>query len=306
MADRIEKVILSRYLYIGDRIAMEASDESRSYNTDSVKGIPDGTQGTVVGFYRYKQAYGPDERYLLKGPNMGIPGIYEGNGATYVLWDNGIANRPSLHDVVFVDKALNEIRRKDSEYHKAFEVMVKISDLPKLPYMIGNIVLLKPGTISFGENGRYVRINRIDYLKAKDFCNDGVTPFPIYGICPADATGPSTSVRADDIERLINPGNYWRWENDQRDKLVFKDLQEEAGFYSSLGFSEQLRNPATDNYRWTLEEAVDVIEAGNADVIKDSGSWFGSTPFPTLYKYHDLPDLSRRLREETLKGFNRI
>lgn len=288
-----EAVILTSFLHIGDRVRMQMSADTKAFQKEEV---PDGTEGTVVGFYRYLTAYGPNDSWMKYQP-----GIYEGNGVEIIQWDNGISSRPSCHDIVFVDESLKPIRQQDVAYREAFETKVRIADLPKLPYMVGNIIRVD-NSRSLNDTG-LAEICRIDYLKHADKCSDNATPYPIYGIKPVDADGPTTSINQDDIIGLVEKGNYWAWEND-KSKLRFKDIQEEAAFYASLGMFEYLRCPSTGNYRWPINEAIKAIHEGQGDVIKMTGGLFGSSPFPALYKFIDLPDLSRRLRAATIDGFN--
>jgi hypothetical protein len=48
----MKNIILNHLVHIGDRVVMNMNSEARSCGR---KGVPDGTVGTVVGVYRYKQ-----------------------------------------------------------------------------------------------------------------------------------------------------------------------------------------------------------------------------------------------------------
>jgi len=290
-----ETIVLEAFLHIGDRIVAQNSKSTLEYRQADK---PDGTMGTVIGFYRYQTAYGPNQiRENIQ------PGIYEGNGVSYVRWDDGTTGRLNCHDACFVDESLNETRRADTAYREAFNTLYRVGELPELRYMIGNVINTKVRRGIGGDFKQIIgKITSIDYLRAKEFCDDGVTPYPIYTVNFEDE-GYSQSLRESEIYAVIDHGNYWAWNNDKT-KLRFKDIREEASFYISIGMSEQLRNPRTGDYSWSIEEALTAIKEGTGDVISTTGSFFGSNPFPIVFRFIGLPDLSQRLQTKTLEGFS--
>lgn len=100
---------------------------------------------------------------------------------------------------------------------------------------------------------------------------------------------------------LIRRGNYYWWEHD-KSQLAFSSLENEAAFYVSLGLSEQLRSPVSDNYAWEHDDAVAAIANGEGDVIQMLGDLFGTTLHATVRRFPTLPELGQRLRDETCKG----
>ena len=286
-----QRVVLEKYLKIGDEIIMNMPVDARSYGR---KGVPDGTKGIVIGFNRYKRAYGYTDQWIKPA------GIYEGNGAACVKWENAGSDIVSAGDVSFQDNNLYNERHNDAQYHNAFETLAFISELPELPYMEGDKIKLHRSR--FGDTDEVI-ICLIDYLKAKDYCIDNITPYPIYTISPINNPGVTTNVNHSDIKSLIERGNYWAWKND-KSKLKFSNLKEEASFYFSLGLAVSVKNPANNLYVWSMEEAFNSVSIGYGDVISVKSGLFGSGPYISVYKIIDNPELSIRLQNETIKGFS--
>lgn len=293
--ENMQKVILEKYLHIGDEVIMQMDPETRGWGR---KGVPDGTKGVVVGFYRYINSVAYNERWMGRES-----GMYEGNGAAYVKWEDGTTDRPSAHALVFANPELNAIRQNEHQYHEAFETMVKLSDLPELPYMEDDVVFLKKALF---DSSRTARIRLVNYRDHDKFCDDGITPYPIYDVESMLGNHGTMRVNQNEIESLHKRGNYWAWEND-KSKLQFKDLKHEISFYYSLGMTEQVRNPERKNYGWNIDEAIEAIRRGDGDYIEMSPGLFGSARRPLLFRFKtgaEVGDLPARCRTEILNGFN--
>ena len=105
---------------------MKMDLESRGWGPKDL--TPDGTEGVVVGYHRYHRYYGRDHGIFgFKS------GLYEGNGATIVRWDNGKVERISTHHVCPIDQSVLDIRRTDDAYREAFETKMFLKDLCLIP-----------------------------------------------------------------------------------------------------------------------------------------------------------------------------
>jgi len=289
MINKDNRVILECFLRIGDTIVSQNSDSSKEYRTITV---PDGVKGVVIGFHRYKRAIGRNE----VRSNRPV-GIYEQNGAVCVKWETGETSTPSCHDIAFIDDETKDMRAADSVYRKAFKEALYLSPLPEVSVYEGDTIRIQRRN----EDNAEVVITRIEYLDKDRLCNDDATQYPfIQVMCVEEGWRSSTNLA--DIVTFLKRGNYYWYEHDKT-RMEFKDLNDEAGFYRTLGFAEEVRNPATGNYRWELDQLLEAIKNGEIDAISTSGSLFGSVPFSTAYRWPTMPELGKRLREQTLAGF---
>ena len=282
----MQKIVLESFARIGDVVVMMMDKEVRDWVGS--KELPDGTLGTVIGFYRYKVVV---ERNRCRKDR--IHGVYECNGVPIVKWENGKTGKISPHYIA-IDDVLLEERRKDTKYKEAFETPHYISPLPSLPFCEHDIVELNEPI--FG-NSTMAKICRIDYLNVGEFCDDGVTPYPIYTIRPCDASGPTTSIRESDIRKLCKRGLYWQWEHD-KENMVFENIRQEVEFYVSIGYGVEMRNPKNNLYSWNIEEAEQAIKDETIASISVVNGFFGNGPSIVCYTFPDLPDFEKRLRTE--------
>ena len=289
--DTAERIILSQFVRIGDRLLMAVSSDDDGWRKRSVL---NGTKGTVIGIYRYEHYQGRIGVYRKP------PGKYFSNGAAIVRWDNGVFDKPSMHDVVFVDASLKESRRIDKEYNEAFEVDERVGDLPDLPFWEFDRVRLKPGHRAQWDDCDELIVSRVDYDRAGDLCDDGVTPMPIYQVEPLSMNRGRTTVRADELE-LIERGNIWLWTHD-RSRVKFADLCEEVFFHKSIGMCIEVQCPQTGHYGWPKEFVYEGAKAGLIDVLSSTSGFFGAAPSVYGYKMTD-PDLSSRANQALIEGF---
>lgn len=294
----MENVYATKLLRIGDEVVMNMDEEARGWGR---KGVPDGTKGTVVGFFEYHTT-----RHMNSGKK---PGIYRGNGAAVVEWETGEVDTHGSD--IAIDKHILDKRREDTVYNDVFDREVRQYDLPKFDYMVGNKVAYtwKPDPRhARGEPQREIGvITSIDFDEIVERRTGQLLDSKVWGhkrVIHVDIEGGgSTRICHAEIEELIEKGNYWAWEND-KSQLKFKDLNHEATFYATLGKRRQVRSPRSGNFKWTLDDAVAAVRRGEIDGLGTSGSFFGSKPFPVTYKMDDdLADLSARLRAKTVEGF---
>ena len=295
----MENVYATKLLRIGDEVVMNMDKEARGWGRE---GVPDGTKGIVVGFFEY---------YTTRHLNMrDVPGIYRGNGAAVVKWATGEVDTHGS-DLAMPKHILDE-RRKDTVWNEAFEEQVRQYDLPKFDYMVGNKIAYtwKPDPRHGGrhaprrEIGTITNIDFDDIIERRTGRLQPMEKWHTDRVIHVDLEeGGSTRVAISEIDELVEQGNYWAWLNDKT-QLKFKDLREEVGFYASLGLRKQIRSARSGDYKWTQADSAEAIRRGDVDVLGNSGSFFGSEPFPVVYKLDEsLADLAKRVREETIKGF---
>lgn len=296
------RVVLDKFARIGDRVKMVMEKEAREWGR---KGVPDGVQGTVVGFERYDTYYG-------RVHSLGrVPGKYRQNAGPVILWDNGEVDQVSSHDLEWLEnpEATYQLRMNDKSWNAAWDLPCRIGDLPELPIWEYDWVKVKRGLNS--DLPKVMFVDRIDYHWIGETRNDGVTPMPIYGCRPERNNGYSVSLDSTEVE-LHERGDVWNWTHD-RSKLKWKDLKHEVSFHDALGLTTQVKNEKhTGHYGWTLYQVLDAIEAGEVDMFMAGGGFdlFLGVKGPTTpdsdrhyaYKFAD-EDLGRRVRETTLKGF---
>ncbi len=301
----MDKIVLDRFMKIGDRVTMMMDEEARSWGR---KGPPDGTQGTVVGFHRYT-AWVP----RVGGWNE-KPGKYLCNGATFVAWDNGFNDTVSAHDVVWSvehEKTKQE-RMSDKAYIEAFEKRSWVEDLPDLPIWEDDVV----DVVSRRWDGeKQMRVKRIDYYNLGEKRNDGVTPMPIYACTGLDGTGGEVSLDETEV-KFASRGRVWKWMNGQDDMVSFKDLQDEAAFHRWLGLVKQVKNPTSGDYGWTLPQILTAMAEETVDAFTiNNGFPFLATMFSkpkrqnpedsshSAWKF-DSANLGERTRKAALGAFN--
>jgi len=289
--DTLDRVILPRFLRIGDRVMMAVPTKDEGWHKRSVL---NGVQGTVIGFARYKHYQG------RLGVYKEAPGQYESNGMPIVQWDTGVCDSPSMHDIVFVDPVIKETRRKDTVYNEAFQRPARIGDLPDLPFWELDIVRLVPGHRASWDDQPELIVSAINYEYIGDMCNDGVTPMPIYQVEPRSLNRGRITVGPKDIE-LVARGNMWWWTHD-KSRVCFAGIREEISFHKSIGLSTPVRCPQTGNYHWPKEHVLEGATAGLIDVVSSQAGFFGVSPSMYGYKMKDSV-LSARANALLCEGF---
>lgn len=294
---KLRAVIGSYNVKIGDTVRVDLSlldSESRHY----YKGPPDGTELTICGFRQCDRYYGPTERLYLDGRE---PGLYRSYGKPIGQYEVEVEGRyGNSRETKYVQldtHAIRLINREQTPDVRAsqehlFNKGWRIDDLPQVPFYPGDMIRAKPDsrTVSGNSVEEFVGKDPVRVENVEWHWDNMPVRIELNG-------GGTTSTDPENFD-LVERGNYYWWEHD-RTKLKFKDIREETAFYYSLGMMHQLRSPKTGNYRWGQKEAFRACLEGVGDVVKDSGSFFGSSNFPTLYKFDDsLKDLADRCRAE--------
>lgn len=303
------RIILEEFTRIGDRVIASYTEKDTRESNQIDRNVPNGTLGTIVGYVECINYYDVNDY-----PNPPI-GKYRSNGIPYIKWDNGYSNSSSVHYVCFendIDGKIKKQRSDDSEYRSAFNTITRIDDLPETKYKLGNVVLLKQGTNYW--SGKIAVINRVNCYTCGEFCNDGITPYPIYHVTFEDGT--SASFNDNDISELVSLGNYWAWQND-RTKLVFKDICEEISFHYSVGVLKQVRNEHSLLYSFTLQEVIEELENNKGQCIdlnvmfycflKNKPLGNRRSGYFNLLKFDDgFEELAERCRQISLNGLNEL
>ena len=282
----------------GGKVVMDMTSEARSWGR---RGPRNGSIGEVVGRYRgtiYRHRWGTDMFFH-------VPGIYRLDTSLIVQWDDGTISHGHDHDVkatLETTKVIEQRRAEHIEQVKQYGRQpvidrmlntVRLGDLPETPFYEGDTVRFVDG---YGfTDWKTMRVTYIDYHTVRDdHFTYTVTPFDENGL---DACQGSTMVSGDKIE-LVRRGNLWRSHHGH--DLSFACLEEEVVFARNTGQVKEIKNPDTDTYAFTIDEANGEIERGNADLINGStlpvSSYVSSVH---LYRCHDR-DLGRRCREAYL------
>lgn len=292
-----QRAVIGEYnLQLGDEVVVDLSlmdPESRHY----YKGPPDGSAITICGFRQCDRYYGQRERCYLKGRE---PGLYRSYGppiGQYSVTGPGEYGPQTVTQYVQLDcHAIRLTNREEdpavrAKHEHLFSDGWRIGNLPELPFYPGDWIRAKSGAVTGAGHSVEEFVGKEPlYVEDFEWHWDNI-PVRI-----RLNSGGSTSIDHELFD-LVKRGNYWWWEHD-RSKLEFEDIREEVAFYYTLGMLKQIRSPMSNNYRWGEKEAFRACLEGVGDVVKSSGSFFGSTPFPTVQKLDDsLVDLKRRLRE---------
>ncbi len=266
----------SENLRIGDKVVFKVDRDRRAW-TDTYKDIPDGTVGVVCGFYDAVRTYGRESAYIKK------PGVYWSKGAASVRLDDGRIITGCGNEIDLVDK--DEQKRRDAQNRDARNCFIHeeifLGELPPTPFWEGDTV----ERTRYGETETLIVVS-IDY----DKLHDDKMPY-VYTLRHPEQSHRSTGADVSEL-KLIERGNIWKEEHGE--KLYFSSLQEHAAFEKSRGRAKEVRNPRTDIYKWTLEEALAAVEAGDAhEVTIESGQRV------SVYRFDDHR-LGRRVAELTL------
>lgn len=286
--------MLHEMLQVNDRVYMKMDPEARSWGRE---GVPDGTQGTVIGKERITRYY---SRIGIDAP---YHGVWEQDGVAIVKWDTGEEGPTDGYSIYLVDPIADAAARERHSnfmhlpYFEAQRIhrnAVRISDLPETPFYEYDVV--QPGSHARLDDRELMRVRSIMYTWVTD-----KQPAMVYQVDGLDRQGNPTwctYLREYELE-LVERGNVYKHYHNQ--PLTFKDLREEAEFAALLQKRDELRNPKYGNYKWTKEDALEAIRTGVGDSMS-LGGLFG-VPSISVYRFHDR-DLGERVRKETCKGFD--
>ena len=293
----------------GDLVVMKMDSEARSWGR---KGPPNGTEGVVAGFYRATIFEGRTG----VGRFFREPGVYEKNGAPLVLWNKEVPDlvpeAASVHEIEFKDSEVK--KRRFAEYHALPEAdftlrrdladhTVRLGDLPETKFWEGDIVNV-PVDHDFYDPDFLLRVTSIQFNWAKDVVDDP------RGMCyhvefvharTREYAQRGTTYLHDNILTLVERGLVWKEEHGE--PLVFASLMAEADFHNSVGRTIEVRNPASQLYSWTKDEALDAIRIGIADAMSVGSMVLDPcTTRISVRRFKDR-DIGERVRAATMEGF---
>lgn len=286
--------MIGEAIKVGESVLIKVAAENRDWGYNPA---PDGTKCLVVGFGTifYSRTRGLGQR----------PGKHRNYHWLVIKLPDGKKIDISTSHVEPADKTsyekrlarLRNLAKKNgtmlSDGVKSF-----ISDLPDLPVWEGDFVTLKPGSYwaSYNETEVRVRDVKYDYLES----TEPNLRNHIYNI--EFRHGGTTTIGPNDIES-VRRGNVWKYYH--KEPLSFKDIKEEASFYSEIGRTEEVRNPANKMYSWTLNEVLDAIEKGIAHGLSVTQNFFDpNSHYDRAIRFMD-EEVGQRIAEHTLRGFNR-
>jgi hypothetical protein len=204
-----------------------------------------GTQVTVQSFTEVARGF-------LNNNGM-IPGIYENFRWLNVSLPDG--RLECIPDHYLDATGLTRVRRERA----------KVADLPEVPFCEGDTVI--------GPDGRYSRIINIDYLPIWRELNGEtgpeIDPRP-YSLQATDNSGQITARAAD--MKLVNRGLVYAFYNGG--VVDFDNAEDEAKFYTELGHTDAVINPVNDICSFSRDEAIEALQAGNADVVLSMNNCF--------------------------------
>lgn len=279
---------------------------TRFLRTDDIVRVVEPSYKNNDPHYQFPKELGP---YLgLKGEVIGItlhdsfqanypcpiskPGVYYAEGYPIVKFGDGVGIRVSPQYLEFVDETLKENRRKivgtpvnDRKAFKGPLPDTKFTELDRVK--CGDKV-----PRHYNETGK---VEMISYDKIGSFCDDDVTPYPIY-VVRLDSGG-SVAFREEELE-LTERGNVWKRLNGE--ELSFASLEEECLFRRNVGEATELKNPSNGLYSWTLGDVMDALAMGEAHCLVVS-NFLGVTK-NCVYKMHD-EKLGAKIAALTIEGF---
>jgi hypothetical protein len=302
---------LNQCAFEGMRVVMKMDKEARDHGR---KGPPDGATGKL--FFRirhteYMDRYGIDR-------NFSEPGIYERDGAWYVLMDDPTQGEvidgfytPMVlggSDFEVHESSLAEYKKRcDELWHEpvnrlktisSFEQetilnnRVRIGDLPETNAWQLDTLVPVDGLRDEDKDLRFV-VTRINYYS-------NVLYYDVVALNDEGRSCFSTAFRDEDIKEIVR-GNLWKSEHNE--PLVFADLVEEANFAKGLGKCRQLVNPACGLYKWTLDECMEAVKSDQADGMTNGIIPFTSTRRINVFRFTDR-ELGERVRQQTIIGFD--
>jgi hypothetical protein len=282
---------LGQLLQVGDTVIINIPDDNWSWGYHPVE-RQSGIEAKITGFgeihYHRHQTYGKE------------PGVYTNH--SWVTLDI-LGEKTISSSFIDLKDKMEYDSRCASRNIREFDTNQKpIRPLPETKFWEGDIVKLNRsvGYPEYLHNECYVRQVNYQDLKCKRI--DG-SPMPEYDIAVVGGCGAYVGVNESSLE-LVRRGNIWKYYNGEQPS--FADLREQAEFFYMIGKMEEIANPATGSYAWTLNEALQAIRDGVADCFKATKGLFGTDDLNhRVFKVKDR-DLGEKLREATVFGFRDI
>lgn len=277
--------MLGELVNIGEEVVVNIPEDSRQWGYDP---CPNGTVGKVVGYGT--TTYGRIHNF---GCN---PGIYHNRSWLDVDVGDKVIQISSfyveLKDVVDYSRRLDAYREAGGwatyDKHRDF-----IKPLPETSFWEFDKVRCSHHSFADIEE---LCVVRIKWDNINQHRIDG-SPMPLYDISDSISAGWVSSIDEPDLE-LISRGNVWKYFHGE--PMEFSDLREEANLHAALGLEDEVRNPATSLYAWTLREAMAAIREGIADGFSQS-QLLGKHRL-SVKRFRDR-DLGERVRAITLAEF---
>jgi hypothetical protein len=276
---------LGELLQIGDEVVFKVDPETRHW-TNTYKDVPDGTKGVVCRIRDTILYYGRTNVFVR------APGVYHTKGGATVLLPDGRLI-PGNYSITMTDQV--EAKRRDAlkrDSRGVFqETYTRLGDLPSTPFWEEDKVL-----VHREDGDEQLVVKRIYYDRLHDRNKDG-SLWSVYEVHHTD--GWQTGASADNME-LIERGNVWKYYHGE--PLSFKNLAEEAAFFTSIGRTEEVRNPVSGYYDWTLEQALQAIKDGVGHGFTNGMLPIANVRSISVKRFLD-ENLGRRVAAATLEGF---
>lgn len=273
---------------IGDEVLITIPKENREWGYNP---FPDGTKATVIGFS--ETYYGRINNYGRK------PGVHVNRSWVKVRLPDGKehtenSGRISLADSKEYSKRLREFRKfqaKNPDWARKEEF---IRELPETPFWESDFVNVA-GNLN---SSKIFQITGIDYNNLSEKTSIG-TKYPAYNYSDKLGGGWYSSISEDNLF-LVRRGPVWKFYHNE--PIVFRDIQEEANFFETLGHTREVRNPANGLYSWTKDEVLDGIKKGIVHGFSVSDGFLGTGPRVNARLFKNA-ELGRRVAKATLEGF---
>lgn len=313
--------MLDKIAWAGMKVVMNMSKDSREWA--SSKEPKNGTVGRLV--YRdqimnYKARFGHDMHYYA-------PGIYASQGVWYVLWEGEFKPRhvSSIHVKVHKDdRKRYERKAQDLWYGPVIQDKIvdwskrecelnntiRIADLPETKFYEGDVIQAidvshrNHHADNIGHDFVVARIN-YDFMQyqRRDDDDRGQLYDGTWYDKNGEYAGMGTLIGVCDRDyELVRRGNVWKHYHNE--PVTFRSLKEELSFHQGLGKIQEVRNPKTNLYSWTLEEFLEAVLDGIVDCMT-AGGVLNLIPAGTINAMRcEDRDLGERVRKETMTGFN--
>lgn len=269
---------------VGDRVVIDIPQGHRELGCTP---RPNGTLATIVSF---GTVY-----YGRVGNGGHKPGVYVNKEWAIVRDDLGDLEINTIF-LALADEAAYQRRIASWRRQPRRGVQgaaTRIGNLPHVPFWEGDIV--RYVAKYFGEVKSHGNVRKIPEVErfvvvSIDYDRIGDTrygsPFTAYQIADQFDAGWSRFVAHNELA-LIERGNVWNYYHGI--PLRFADMTEKANFFLMVGETEMVRNPVSQDYVWSMPQALEAIHGGVGDAMTSSGISLCFSPAPriSLVKYHD-------------------
>lgn len=268
-------------LRVGDEVVVDIAQENIDWG---YKPYPNGTKAKIVEFGEI--GYGRTNNFGLE------PGIYENTAWAFIEVDGKRSEGTiSTCFLKVPDKVLKQ-RSKEKDFYKGR----KLRDLPEMKFWEEDKVTLSAkGRKAYGgwrseAEGETLTVKNVDYLRGGWRHYDVALPL-----------GGQVGLKDEDL-KLVERGNVWKYYHNE--PMTFSSLREEAQLMLDMGFADEVRNPATGNFAWSMWNILSAVRSGVAHGFTQQGRLY---PLPenhsmanvTVWKFRD-EELGKKVAEATL------